>query len=459
MCGVVGTLGKNSIDRALRGVELISYRGIRSRVKGDQNGAIGHVRLPIVGTGEEYDQPVCLSGYYLGFVGEILDFRDRDPEAECDLDLVVQTTIQEGPEGFKKFDGFWSVVVYDSRAKRLHGFVDYLDQKPLYFRHDRHLSMIASELDCIADQALTSLDEVYLSSVCKWGYCPEGWRTPYREIQKLLPGEYVCLQRGIPARTARIDVLKAVSVDASTLRKEIEEAVRRRVVASDVPLACLVSGGLDSSIVYKLSQRYRDCADIRVYHVENNESEACDLVAPEAFRLDSNHIDLIKALLIMQEPLDLGSLIPQVALAEAIDNKGGERVCLTGDGADEFFGGYGRSKRYDSQASDVWQELISWHLPRLDRVMMRYQIEVRSPFLARGVASAALALGRQLRIDKKILRDLFSDLLPKEILHSEKKPLRTQEVENDREKRSIELVKMFREIWRTKQCQEYERRN
>jgi asparagine synthetase B (glutamine-hydrolysing) len=119
-------------------------------------------------------------------------------------------------------------------------------------------------------------------------------------------------------------------------------------------------------------------------------------------------------------------------------------VCLTGDGADEFFGGYGRSQRYDSQASDVWHELVCWHLPRLDRVMMRNRIEVRSPFLARRVAGMALALPRRLRTDKAVLRDLFRNDLPPGVADVPKRPLRMANVEADREGWSLQLIEEFR---------------
>ena len=88
-----------------------------------------------------------------------------------------------------------------------------------------------------------------------------------------------------------------------------------------------------------------------------------------------------------------------------------------------------------------------WHLPRLDRVMMRNAIEVRSPFLARRVAAAALALPWEgVRQDKRYLRWLYKDDLPVGVADRPKKALRTKGVEKDREARSIELVAAFKEM-------------
>jgi hypothetical protein len=91
---------------------------------------------------------------------------------------------------------------------------------------------------------------------------------------------------------------------------------------------------------------------------------------------------------------------------------------------------------------------VCWHLPRLDRVMMRNRIEVRSPFLARRVAGAALALPRDRRIDKGVLRDLFRGELPPGVADVPKRALRTRAVESDREFRSRTLVELFRERFR-----------
>lgn len=442
MCGMIARLGRGqSVEAAMR---KLQHRGIRSHVICNQWGAIGHVRLPIVGVGPENDQPRHSYPWTIAFVGEILDFRDDHPDFDCDFDLVEETWHQRGPSGLKDRDGFWSVLAIDDRDGSLHVLCDYLAQKPMYYRTDPVCA--ASELDAVACAAPVAIDEIYMASVAKWGYCPEVCRTPYAEISRVLPGEHVAIdQTGFVSR-AIADPIVPASLSSVELRNEIVLATKRRVLSSDVPIAALVSGGLDSSIVFALSRRFGTIVPYTVRMGDPAEAAALD-----ALMLGSDcgfqtvapiGTSMADALSVMQEPVDLGSLVPQIALSEAVQ----ERVCLTGDGADEFFGGYSRAKRYDSQASDVWQELVAWHLPRLDRVMMRRKIEVRSPFLARRVAAAALALPWEMRNDgKQLLKTLFADLLPREVLELRKVPLRTTDVELDREKNSIKMIRLFRE--------------
>jgi asparagine synthase (glutamine-hydrolysing) len=451
MCGVVAVLGPNDISEPMR---RLAHRGLRSKVVYAPTGNIGHVRLPIVGLGEEHDQPVNYKDLFaLGFVGEILDFRERRPGMECDLELVVSTWRAFGPRGFNDFDGFWGIVVIQDR--RLHVLTDYLGQKPMYYRPD--FPSAASEIDALVPFAPVTLDKVYLADCVKWGYCPDVRRTPYNEIKHALPGEHIVLDIHGIVRREVVDELVPASANPDEIRTEIEYAVKRRVLSSDVSVACLVSGGLDSAIVWRLARRHGQPIP---YHVTGDEEEywsALEVVRlsemsaawspqpvmisiPQSLkRCRYEAVDPGTALDIMQEPIDLGSLRPQIALSRTVQ----QRVCLTGDGADELFGGYERSMRYDSQYSDVFQELPAWHLPRLDRVMMRERIEVRSPFLARRVAQMALALPHRLRQDKGLLRSLFADALPPSVTGRPKRALRTPEIEGGREQYSKMLVDRF----------------
>lgn len=436
MCGIVATIGASpsAFDRA---VDAVRHRGVRTSVEKIRDTLIAHARLPIVGVGPEHDQPVTRGHHTVAFVGQILDFRERHPGMECDAELVADTWNDLGPGGFADFDGFWSVVSVDDRDGSIHALVDYLAQKPLYYRRD--VPSVASEPAALLPFGPVTPDEVYFSSVVKWGYCPEGRRTPYNEVRKLMPGGYLYLSEDADEEIC-VDPMLPADATGDELRWEIEAAVKRRVTSSDVPVAALVSGGLDSAIMYTLAKRY---GDVRAFHAENDESAEAMVVAPVFTKVWSDDVSIDNALDYMQEPLDLGSLFPQVVLSDAIGRRG-VNVCLTGDGADEFFGGYGRAMRYDSQWSDVFHELVNYHLPRLDRVMMRNRVEVRSPFLARRVSRIALGLPYAARRDKKVLRNLFRSSLPAGVADRAKKPLRTATVAGNQEANSIMLVDEFR---------------
>lgn len=450
MCGIVA--GDRDYNVARLAAE-VGHRGIRASTKTVKSWAMTHVRLPIVGLDEEWDQPRAIhledekdDRWTIGFVGEILDFKDDYPEAECDVHAVADIWLNEGPRGFAQRDGFWSIVAVDHERDQLHILTDYLNQKPLYYR-TRPAPLVASELGPLVRIGELSYDEVYFSSIMKWGYCPETWRTPYREIRRTLPGEHTVFDRSNVLLREFTDVLFPLKMEPAELKEEIVQAVKRRVLSSDVPVAALVSGGLDSAIVYTLARRFSD--KIHAYHVENGERAEAALVAGSLGNLDYVELEsspgMGRGMAYTGEPVDLGSLLPQVAVSDAIGSRGKERVCLTGDGADELFGGYGRSIRYDSQHSDVFHELVAWHLPRLDTVMMRNRIEVRSPFLARRVVQGALGLDWDpYRRDKTILREMFRFDLPEGVADQKKKPLRTAAVEIDPEVNRQLMIDLFK---------------
>lgn len=450
VCGVIAVVGRGSESSCRLGLGSMSHRGVRSSVVDGPGWSLGHRRLPIVGVGAEHDQPVRRGRWVVGFVGEVLDFRERDPEYECDAELVADLWAEHGPTCLSDRDGFWSVVACDERDGSVHAIVDYFSQKPMYVRDDG-IRAVASEPNAVAGLGPAKLDQIYLSAVVKWGYCPETWRTPYEGVRRMGPGEYARIPREGPIEWSVVDRLLPTPMTTEVLKSEIESAVRRRVTSRDVPMGCLVSGGLDSAIAWTLASRY---GDVESFHVENGEViEAEEVAGRRLTALPLGSVGSIDALRYMQEPVDLGSLVPQVALSRVMEGR--VTVALTGDGADELFGGYSRASRYDSQASDVWHELVAWHLPRLDRVMMRGRVEVRSPFLARGVASAALALPRDARIDKRVLRDLFRMDLPPGVVDRVKRPLRTPDVSRDREARSVELVDLFQSIHEESSCRRW----
>lgn len=239
----------------------------------------------------------------------------------------------------------------------------------------------------------------------------------------------------------------AKSKFAEVLRGLVEKSVKRRAMYSKVLVGALVSGGLDSSIVASILHRMG--LGVNLYMVENNESKFGMLLS-EFLGVSITSLGPIpdddcleRCLRYNETPIDLGSMIPQFRLMEKVK----EKVILTGDGADELFGGYRRVDDYDSQLSDVFQELPFYHMPRLDRASMRSTVELRSPFLGHDVVRFALRLPREDRTHKRILKDAFSDVLPQEILDRPKEPLKCRSIRQDPMAYRKKCHEIFYNLW------------
>ena len=200
--------------------------------------------------------------------------------------------------------------------------------------------------------------------------------------------------------------------------------------------------GLDAPMLYLVN-------GVNLYMVENNESKFGMLLS-EFLGVSITSLGPIpdddcleRCLRYNETPIDLGSMIPQFRLMEKVK----ERVILTGDGADELFGGYRRVDDYDSQLSDVFQELPFYHMPRLDRASMRSTVELRSPFLGHDVVRFALRLPREDRTHKRILKDAFSDVLPQEILDRPKEPLKCRSIRQDPMAYRKKCHEIFYNLW------------
>ena len=219
-------------------------------------------------------------------------------------------------------------------------------------------------------------------------------------------------------------------------------------MSKNYPISVLVSGGLDSAIIAGVLKQLD--AKVTWFSIENGESDYVDILSKHFqtpvnfldYSMDSSKISEIY-LDWNESPIDLGSVIPQYHLFEAVKKETGYRIVLSGDGADELFGGYSRIHEYDSQQSDVFDELTFYHLPRLDKMSMAHTLELRNPFLNLDIVRFALNLPKEWRTDKKILKDTFGPLLPKEIVDRKKEPLKNPEIKDDKLKYRQKAVELF----------------
>jgi len=465
MCGIILTTGATKTPEIL---DSIKHRGIERSDVTFNGVTLCHHRLPIqTSDGDEWGQPIEISeGIHLMFNGEIFNY-DRERFSSDTEYLINLFSLYKGSSNLEffcamyiphivKWDGFWSIVIYDSKNGDVIYFTDPLGKKSLY---KNELGEICSEIKGLYTQN-SNIDESYISSVKKWGYNKDD-RTPYTNIKRVLPNNIYMHNIGSPLFTKSyigyyriwetpIPELKDASYDdhMEWLWNKMVESTENRLVSKDYPISLLVSGGLDSAIIAGLLKGMD--ADVKWFSIENGETQFVnDLEAHLDVKTNflSYSMDTEKNALIYakwnESPIDLGSVIPQYHLFEAIRNNSDYRIVLSGDGSDELFGGYSRIHEYDSQKSDVFEELTFYHLPRLDKMSMAHTLELRNPFLNLDIVRFALHLPLEWRKDKKILKDTFGPILPDSIVDRKKEALKNPEIKQDRIAYRYKAIDLF----------------
>ena len=309
-------------------------------------------------------------------------------------------------------------------------------------------------------------DKAFFSGVTKFGYLPTD-QTSFVNIKKLEPNRFYHWNLDNPGNVQVSSPyynfhffdagLRTYDDRCEWLFEKMEKSVESRLLSKNYPTSLLLSGGLDSSIIAGLLLKLG--ADVDFYSISNGEDEeyvkACEYYwGVESKRLSYN-IDMeseegkrnLKEIYQKwnESPVDLGSVVPQYHLFDAIKKGSNTRIVISGDGADELFGGYRRINEYDSQQSDIFHELTYYHLPRLDKLSMAHTLELRSPFLNHDIVRFAINLTFEERKNKKILKDTFRGLIPDSVIDRSKLALKNSKiVENQIEYRK-DIVKLFLE--------------
>lgn len=462
MCGILITRSNDSNI-----INSIKHRGIENTVLEKDGIIMCHHRLPIQTVdGDSWNQPIEISeGIFLLFNGEIFNY-DKD-KFGSDIEYLISIFSRYKGESFEMFcvmfvpiiqtwDGFWAMVIYDTNTRDIIAFTDPLGKKCLYYNTSGE---ICSEMKGLVNGD-SFADESYLSKVKKWGYNTDS-KTPYTNIKRILPNSiyffniesseftsiYSEYYKGFSYPISEL-VDKSYEEHMEWLWNKMFESVRNRLVSKDYPISLLVSGGLDSSIIAAILNEIG--ADVKWFSIENGENEYVHLLADGLckeisfldYKMDESKIKEIYQVW-NEGPVDLGSVIPQFHLFEAVKKFGGYRIVLSGDGADELFGGYKRIHEFDSQSSDVFDELSFYHLPRLDKMSMAHTLELRSPFLNLDIVRFALHLPLEWRKDKQVLKDTFAPLLPEDIINRKKIPLKNPEIKEDKIAYRYKAVDLF----------------
>jgi asparagine synthase (glutamine-hydrolysing) len=372
------------------------------------------------------------------FNGEIFNYDKKKYDNDVEyLQEYFQTTmnIDDIIDEVNKWDGFWSIVL--SNGKDVVAFTDPLGKKQLYY--NIHTHEICSEVKGLTRTGV--IDQQFISTVNKWGYNTDD-RTMWEDVKRIMPNTIYSFEFGKKDYSAINNYYDwSKNVPECSIYDLLEESVNRRLISKKYKVSSLFSAGLDSTIILYFLRKFG--VDVDVYSIDNAEDGEFVRFMEKEWDLNLKFLDVdpnniphekkMEIYDINDSMIDLGSVLPQYYLFKDIPNK----IVLTGDGADELFGGYRRISEYDSQKSDVFEELPFYHLVRIDRMSMHFTIECRNPFLGHDVVKRALQLPFSERTHKKILKDEFRGLIPDEIIDRKKNPLKISKIrENEKEYRS-----------------------
>lgn len=452
MCGFIVTTNKERIRSMLTTIE---HRGTFSQVLIQDDYAFGHRRLAINGLSPEFNQPYIYKDWVFLFTGEIYNYKDLDPKAKSDISVLAASWDKQQEQCLKQFDGMYSFVAYNMKTKLLHVITDVLGKKPLYIRKgDSKTLSITSEIKPLCLNHIHNKNNDYYIQIQHRGYVTSN-ETFDKHIHKIPRNCYMVFNNNKQCVLKKELWMPKKEQDLShiNLHKHLIKLLQissKNRLTSDIPISLLLSGGIDSSIIYTLIKKYTE--NFTIFHIDNKEEEYLEyLKIPSSIpiiKLPKPNLDdqtlLEKILYYNESPIDLGSMVQQYLLGKEIKNYG-FNVAISGDGADELFGGYSRTQHSDTQNSDIFFELPYYHLPRLDKLMMAHTIELRSPFLSDSILQFALNLPYKERKSKNFLKEAFKNILPKQIIARKKQALKNEAIIQDKLIWRNSLINLFQE--------------
>jgi asparagine synthase (glutamine-hydrolysing) len=379
MCGILAVFSdadKKYSEKFLSALNLMMHRGPDDwGVRSGQGYMLGHRRLSIVDLSHDASQPMSSEDGKVSIVfnGEVYNFRELRSEliqagyrfrTDSDTEVILKAYMHEGKHCVQKFIGMFSIVIVDEREQipKTVVFRDRLGIKPLYLYSGDDKHIFASEIKSILHLVPHSfeLNEAAISSYLSFRYPIQG-DTFFRGINVIPPATMISLRGN---RIEAIDrywdlsnfVLgKGHYLSESDCLEEIDKifssSIRYRMIA-DVPVGAYLSGGVDSSLVVakmaSLAGRNVKTFTIGFEEEGYNEFEYSRIVADQyetthkEIVIDSSQYfaEMEHLIGIKDAPLSVPNEVPLFLMSKEL--KKDITVVLSGEGADEIFGGYGR---------------------------------------------------------------------------------------------------------------------
>lgn len=450
MCGIVAIFHVEEQTQALRDKALRMSQKIRHRgpdwsgIYCGGHAILAHERLSIVDP-ESGQQPLYSPDrcQVLAVNGEIYNHKDlreryKDQyqfQTGSDCEVILALYRDRGIDFLEELNGIFAFALYDETRDEFLIARDPIGVIPLYIGYDADGKVyVASELKALE------------------GQCDR--------YEPFLPGHYYWSGEGKMHRYYHrdwmdYDQVKDNKASVAAIHDGLEAAVRRQLM-SDVPYGVLLSGGLDSSIISAVAEKY---ADMRIEDDSKTKaywprlhSFAVGLKgAPDLAkaRLVADHIgtvhheinytiqeglDAIRDVIYFIETYDVTTVrasTPMYLLARVIKSMGIKMV-LSGEGADEIFGGYlyfhkaPDARAFHEETVRKLSKLYLYDCLRANKSLAAWGVEGRVPFLDKEFLDIAMRTNPEAKLcpgmmmEKKILRQAFADMLPDEVAWRQK---------------------------------------
>ncbi len=450
MCGIVCAFRLKESSETLRPQVLSMSKTIRHRgpdwsgIFSNDKAIMSHERLAIVDPtsgkqplfSEDKNLILAANGEIYNHMALRKQFEGRyNFQTKSDCEVILALYKDKGSQFLDELNGIFGFAIYNVENDSYLVARDHMGIIPLYMGWDQHGTFyVASELKA-------------LESVCT-------------KIELFPPGHYLDSNEGELKRWYTRDWMDYENVkdnetDIAKLRKALEDAVHRQLM-SDVPYGVLLSGGLDSSITSAIAKKYSDM------RVESDDKDKAwwprlhsfaiglegspDLAAAQkvADHLDTVHheikftiqegIDAIRDVVYHLETYDITTIrasTPMYLMARAIKAMGIKMV-LSGEGADEIFGGYlyfhkaPTAKDFHDENVRKLDKLHMYDCLRANKSLASWGIEGRVPFLDKEFMDVAMSINPQdkmingERMEKWVLRKAFEDMLPESVAWRQK---------------------------------------
>jgi asparagine synthase (glutamine-hydrolysing) len=450
MCGIVAILNVKEQTHALRDKALKMSQKIRHRgpdwsgIYCGGSAILAHERLSIVDP-ESGGQPLYSPDkkQVLAVNGEIYNHQEirrlyagqYEFQTGSDCEVILALYREKGINFLEDLSGIFAFVLYDEEKNEFLIARDPIGVIPLYIGYDSDGTVyVASELKALEGQC--ERYEPFLPGHYYWSVDP-GQKWYYRRDWM------------------QYDAVKDNPASVEAIHDALEDAVKRQLM-SDVPYGVLLSGGLDSSVISAIAEKYsemriEDDSKTKAYWPRLHSFAVGLKGAPDLAKakLVADHIgtvhheinytiqeglDAIRDVIYFIETYDVTTVrasTPMYLLARVIKSMGIKMV-LSGEGADEIFGGYlyfhkaPTAKDFHDETVRKLGKLYMYDCLRANKSLSAWGVEGRVPFLDKEFLDVAMRTNPEAKMcpgstmEKKIVREAFADMLPKEVAWRQK---------------------------------------